>query len=127
MTIEERQALEENIIDSMQSFDAWRQEDVERGGVRVHLQCTKLELDFLLGLLENKGEWIPISKKLPDETGWYLVTFSTGDGGKGVCELSYRKPENYWTDRNIAKKAFDNDELLAWMPKPRPYEESEEI
>lgn len=57
MTIEERQALKKNIIDSIQSFDIWRQEEVERGGVRVHLQCTKRELDFLLDLIENKGEW----------------------------------------------------------------------
>ena len=53
MTGEERRVLKTNIIDSIHSLDAWRQEDVERGGIRAHLQCTKRELEFLLSLIEN--------------------------------------------------------------------------
>lgn len=71
-------------------------------------------------------EWIPVSERLPKNTGWYLITFKTANG-VAVCELSYRKPENYWTDKDISKKVLDNNDILAWMPLPQPYKaESEE-
>ena len=66
--------------------------------------------------------WIPINKGLPKETGWYLVTFPIYGGGYEVCELSYRKPENYWTTHNTNVKALDNSEIIAWMPRPQPYD-----
>lgn len=71
------------------------------------------------------GHWIPVSERLPEKTGWYLVTFNVCDNKKAVCELSYRKPENYWTDKNISRKILDNSEVLAWMPLPEPYKPQE--
>ena len=71
------------------------------------------------------GGWIPVSERLPEETGWYIVTFRVYGGGYAVCELSYRKPENYWTDKDIFKKALSNDEILAWMPLPERYKDGE--
>jgi len=69
----------------------------------------------------EQTRWIPVSERLPKETGWYLITFKVYSGGYGVCEMSYRKPENYWTDENISRKVLDNDEVIAWMPLPEPY------
>ncbi|MCR5144799.1 MAG: hypothetical protein K6B67_05765 [Lachnospiraceae bacterium] len=71
-------------------------------------------------------EWTPVSEGLPKKTGWYLITFKVYGGGYAVCEMSYRKPENYWTDKNISKKVLDNDEVVAWMPKPKPYKADKE-
>ena len=68
------------------------------------------------------SRWIPVSERLPEETGWYLVTFKIYGGGYAVCELSYRKPENYWTDKDVSRKVLSNDEILAWMPLPLPWE-----
>lgn len=56
MTDEERRVLKKNIVDSIQSFDSWRQEDVERGDIHVPLQCTRRELEFLLGVIEDTEE-----------------------------------------------------------------------
>lgn len=66
--------------------------------------------------------WIPVSEKLPEKTGWYLITFKVYGGGYAVNEMCYRKPENYWTRDDICKKILDNDEVIAWMPLPKPYE-----
>lgn len=66
--------------------------------------------------------WIPVSERLPKKTGWYFVTFRFANG-VAVCEASYRKPENYWTGKNISKKLFDNNEVVAWQPLPKAYEE----
>ena len=65
-----------------------------------------------------KQQWIPVSERLPEDTGWYLVTFKAYGGGDVVSELSYRKPENYWTDADISCKLLDNNEIVAWMPIP---------
>ena len=70
---------------------------------------------------DKSGHWTPISEGLPKETGWYLITFKTYDGDYAVCEMCYRKPENYWTDKDISKKVFNNSEVEAWTPKPYPY------
>lgn len=67
-------------------------------------------------------EWVPMSKRLPNKTGWYFVTCHAYGGGRVVGEVSYRKPENYWTGSDITKKQFDNDEIIAWRPEPGPYE-----
>ena len=67
-------------------------------------------------------EWIPASERLPKKTGWYFITFKNAYGDIVVCEASYRKPENYWTDKNISRKLFDNDDIVAWMPLPKPYD-----
>lgn len=66
--------------------------------------------------VENKGEWIPVSERLPEKNVWVLVTVE--QSGKRFQEIMRRN--NYieaWTDN------IDNytDEITAWMPLPEPY------
>jgi len=75
----------------------------------------------------KKGKWIPCSERLPKKTGWYLITFKVYGGDYAVCEMSYRKPENYWIQNDIGKKILDNDEVVAWMPLPEPYKAESEV
>lgn len=82
-------------------------------------------LDMAIKALEQEPRWIPVSEELPKRTGWYLITFKVYGGGYAVSDLCYRKPENYWTGKDISKKVFDNDEVIAWMPLPKPYEPQE--
>ena len=68
--------------------------------------------------VENKGEWIPVSERLPEKNVWVLVTVE--QSGKRFQEIMRRN--NYieaWTDN------IDNytDEITAWMPLPEPYKE----
>lgn len=84
---------------------------------------------FEQGLAEGKkdrprGEWIPCSERLPDQCGHYLVTVET-------IALSYEGHEKI---RILDMWSFDEDgwlphgqeEALAWMPLPDPYEPEEE-
>lgn len=61
---------------------------------------------------EKSNKWIPISKEVPEENGYYLVTTMFN---QVYCD--------YWN-----RVAFDSSEtVIAWMPKPEPYKaESEE-
>ncbi len=78
------------------------------------------EIEDIMEVLENDDVWTPTSEDSPDTTGWYIVTIRTCDG-VATTELCYRKPENYWTGHDISKPAVDNDDVIAWMPKPKPY------
>lgn len=67
-----------------------------------------------------KNEWIPVTEKLPDKNGYYLVT----------CYDWYRAGIAYYSTRFGWKEedGYDglDDRVLAWMPVPEPYEVKEE-
>ena len=60
--------------------------------------------------LEQKIEWIPVSERLPKNNGLYLV----------------------YTEEQLFVCSFENgeffiDDVLAWMPLPKPYEPQENV
>ena len=72
--------------------------------------------------IKNKGEWIPISERLPEKNVWVLVTVE--QSGMRYQEIMRRN--NYiegWTDN------IDNytDEITAWQPLPEPYKAESEV
>ena len=64
------------------------------------------------------GKWIPVSERLPEGMGTYLVTLEYKEHGKGVTTLWYHGKEIGW-DLRVA------DVVVAWMPLPKPYEETD--
>ena len=68
--------------------------------------------------------WIPVSEKLPEE-GKEVLTCSNG----GFIEIqSFENSHGniYWENKN--GDWTDIDEVIAWMPLPKPYKaESEEV
>lgn len=59
---------------------------------------------------EKANKWIPISKEVPKERGKYITTTMHGEV---YCD--------YWNG-----VAFDRSEtVIAWMPLPQPYAESD--
>ena len=59
-----------------------------------------------------QGEWIPCSKRLPNEDGFYLVTITDGEQ-VAVCKMPFVESE--W------KGNWSDDEVLAWMPLLKPW------
>lgn len=67
-------------------------------------------------LKENKGEWIPVSKKLPEDGEWALFT----DGKVISVERFKLDAENHFFPSG---RWFELDKAIAWMPLPEPYKE----
>lgn len=63
---------------------------------------------------EPYSDWIPVTEKLPKESGVYTVTDSKGDVVRFVFVTGSDSSRKYWY--RCAK---------AWMPLPKPYKESE--
>ena len=57
----------------------------------------------------QKHQWIPVSERLPDEEGSYLVTF---DDGYVSSAPFYDEDWELWCD---------SGEPVAWQPLPEPY------
>lgn len=65
-----------------------------------------------------KGHWIPVSERLPDKNGWYLVTIR---GYEIVTDVSlYSADGSAWGDVSTKQK------VIAWMPLPEPWKGANE-
>lgn len=92
---------------------------------------------------DRHGKWIPVSERLPEIEGKYLVTFCAyekeikgetvviGDKNKSVAEVGFgcsKKdflgyPIGFgWYDLGTADY-YDKESIVAWMPLPKPYRE----
>ena len=78
----------------------------------------------------NETGWIPVSERLPSESGRYLVTyplFTRKD--KWLNIMNFGKPSMpnikvkgkcwYMSDDEYGDVVYDD--ILAWMPLPKPY------
>jgi len=63
-------------------------------------------------MIDEKG-WTPCSERLPNETGYYLVTVKSEEG-KIVGA-------HYWDEDADADEYDCEHEVIAWMPLPEPY------
>lgn len=77
---------------------------------------------------EKENGWIPVSERLPEEDGRYLVTFKYGIKvcmvGYGSCKrtvLGYQIGHG-WHSLEEAQY-YAEDSIIAWMPLPEPYKE----
>lgn len=93
---------------------------------------TDLDIRIIKDLpsVQSVQKWIPCSERLPEKSGRYLVT-----RGSNVCgslwnkvgilnysDLMGLKKEKIWWSGNVGKSDFETyDDVLAWMPLPKPY------
>ena len=64
--------------------------------------------------LEQQPRWIPVYEKLPEQEGWYLISLGGKTYGGADVDMYCKGWVKYGTH------------VLAWMPLPEPYEESED-
>ena len=110
--------------------------------------CTLCVWDKAIEIVKQEAEkfgtdinvvsngWIPCSERLPEESGYYLVTYHNWSDGNFlpkyddtyVRRLHYQISEHFvgWNyPKNVDDRA-ENDchkEVIAWQPLPEPYKE----
>lgn len=96
-------------------------------GKRQLLEALQIMMDALK--TAEPPKWIPISEdNLPEDFQIVLITVVKYDGSRVVREAEYH--ENRSSGRKTFR-VFANDErwevgeegLIAWMPKPEPFQE----
>lgn len=98
--------------------------DIILGGVSTD---TDVDKEYVCGLIdslppvENKGEWIPVSERLPEKNEWVLVSIEQPSGDCYQEIMRIDKYRGLWTDN------FDYyaDYVKAWIPLPEPYKKGE--
>lgn len=95
-------------------------------------------LEMAIKALEQEPRWIPVSERLPEEEGTYLLWGKLTDYEDYYCFIGDYdegcEQFGYWEqqfDSNtlgcLGEEFFEYECVIAWMPLPQPYKaESEE-
>lgn len=67
-----------------------------------------------------KSNWIPVSEKLPENSGEYLVTTKLARAGIMMFSAKHKKFNTYDRTSDEDAKYFAIS-VIAWMPLPEPY------
>lgn len=86
-------------------------------------------MDYIKNMSDKSG-WIPVSERLPEKDGRYLVTFKYGIKvcmvGYGSCRrtvLGYPIGHGWYSLEEA--QYYAKDGIIAWMPLPEPYKEDD--
>lgn len=92
-------------------------------GKRQLLDALQIVLDALK--TADKMKWIPATENnTPEDFQDVLVTIVRYDGSKVVRAAVYRSPnKTFRILENDERWEITDEGVLAWMPKPAPYEE----
>lgn len=93
---------------------------------REEIEC----FDYAIKVVdEHKTGWIPVTERLPNSNGCYLVWRPHFFGGEiGMPSICYFDGQNTWHDSYGVdfERVLSSDDVAAWMPLPEPYEEGAE-
>lgn len=138
--------MDKRTMNELTDYVRSRIEGMEIGGEREAL------LKGLVSSMEIKYEldvprWIPVTERLPEKPGCYLVTILNREWvGKEIVQGAKPPKDNLWENHAniyaersdgkwvaVEKRVFQNDvrpvwsgydeQVLAWMPLPKPYTE----
>ena len=136
--------LVEKILERLDAKKQYFQKFYEADGKTEEDECinkaTQLAFDDAKNIVQEVAEeyndgWIPCSEMLPEESGYYLVTYHDWSDGNFlpkyddtyVRRLHYQISEHFvgWNyPKNVDDRA-ENDchkEVIAWQPLPEPYQ-----
>ena len=126
-----RKELKEHCEKQIEMCEIWAISRGEEPGGKIYE-----EHKMILELLEQKT-WIPVSERLPEEYGEYLITWKNPKYPKtyiGVCECEitdvydheHNRFEVEWLFDGYITTAYPDSKVIAWMPLPEPYKEEGE-
>ena len=104
------------LMSNVPSCDSLGVEDCRKCKYREELDCKRARTaDFLIANGVTLQQWIPVSERLPEKTGYYLVHHK---GGFVAERYFYEEaPEQF--------VPFGNEPVTHWMPMPEPPKEGE--
>lgn len=102
-----------NVIKAIKDYYNDKSEYYEDGYIGFDKEDNEA-IDLAIKALEQQPRWIPVYEKLPEQEGWYLISLGGKTYGGADVDMYCKGWVKYGTH------------VLAWMPLPEPYEESEE-
>ena len=105
------------------------EENMEVEKAREMLGRKRILDDVLYALYKQPtvSEWIPCSKRLPNESDYYMACIYNLE----VDEYDFRKTwfahtDDCDIDESGWQVMYSFEKVVAWMPLPRPYKEANE-
>ena len=107
------------------AIQATDKEDVYSGGLRNGLRLAKSFMTDENPEFETVSTWIPVSERLPKETGHYMISVKT----EGIEAFETMFPEGFvyvsaW-DAVIMHWGYCDKFVQAWAELPKPYREED--
>jgi len=104
------------LIDADKAIEIWK----EKNFIKFVGQEKKAKM--LLDVLPTEPRWIPVSERLPEENGQYLITVKyKPEAGYENIYTEYGE----WTDGRWDMFCFGHcgevEDIIAWMPLPESY------
>lgn len=116
--IDRKNALE--AIEKMRPT-VWTNSDYELGQMN---QWTADEI--AIATVQKAQDWIPVSERLPQDNGIYLVSYHYSEWGEihsGVAISMFGNRGRWYLDGWWCDK--EHSPVKAWMPLPKEYEEDD--
>lgn len=75
---------------------------------------------------KEKFNWIPCSKKLPNESGYYLACiYDTEAADYDFRKIWFAYVDDYNIEKSEWRELYKDEVVTAWVPLPEPYRKSE--
>lgn len=93
-----------------------------RPKVVKQIKCLIYDLVKIINTQPKVDDWIPCSKKLPDESDYYMACIYNRD----VDDFDFRKTwfahvDDYDMEESEWRELYDFETVTAWQPLPEPY------
>ena len=101
----------------MAAIDDWKNDFKEYVNT---LNIPRDDYNEIMAYIEESPlaqQWIPVTVKLPDESGTYLVTISYKNGSSDDTDLIWYS--SHWREWNEGE--LSGGKVIAWQPKPKPW------
>lgn len=129
---------EDDAISRQAALDVIAETDITNGTEPVFTGKQVQALLRDLPPVTPKQRWFPVSERLPEEYGEYLITWTTSQSkrpfigiSEGEITSEYDHEHNRFKFKWLLEdyvKNYPDVKVIAWMPLPEPFEpqESEE-
>ena len=91
----------------------------DRAKARIKSSVNGLTNRFFKLLSARASAWIPVSEKLPEESGEYIATYLTEYGLSSGVERFFEGEGWEYDENRLGSKS----KIIAWQPLPEPYQE----